>query len=294
MGVIMLTAVKLVDQWRTVETELPPDWSSARLRIRPEDPAEAGEVGRILGPMTAGRVGDEIVVTVERAGGRRRAAGGSAPVRISRRGTRLVRDRAAPRSSTRPPPPARSRPSRGSPSPGSTLRGSVARRAGDPAARTGATCWPRSRSTRATTSTAGRCCAHRSTRPATVTASRSRSGARSRAGYGASAAMAGRCFARCDEEAITGRVSILRTLSETDLIGTQGPAWRVGGKVLRPAAAEVVPGQVRSSAPKRSASALTMASRGTTTSSSVSVRSDAWNTRCRAIDFRSAPSRSSR
>lgn len=50
------------------------------------------------------------------------------------------------------------------------------------------------------------------------------------AGYGAAASMARRCLERLDEEAITGRLRILRVLSATRHAATQGPVWRVGGR----------------------------------------------------------------
>jgi hypothetical protein len=49
-------------------------------------------------------------------------------------------------------------------------------------------------------------------------------------GYGVSPEMAARCFARCDEQGITGTVEILHVLSDTDPVGTQGPVWFVGGR----------------------------------------------------------------
>ena len=52
----------------------------------------------------------------------------------------------------------------------------------------------------------------------------------SRGGYGASAGMARRCLERADEERIPGRVEILRALSDTQPVATQGPVWRVGGR----------------------------------------------------------------
>jgi hypothetical protein len=51
-------------------------------------------------------------------------------------------------------------------------------------------------------------------------------------GYGASPGMTRRCLARLDEERITGRVEILRALSDTRPVGTQGPVWRVGGRAV--------------------------------------------------------------
>jgi hypothetical protein len=52
------------------------------------------------------------------------------------------------------------------------------------------------------------------------------------AGYGASPQMARRCLARMDEAGIPGAVELLRALSDTQLVSTQGPVWYVGGKVL--------------------------------------------------------------
>jgi hypothetical protein len=49
-------------------------------------------------------------------------------------------------------------------------------------------------------------------------------------GYGASPGMVARCLERCDEEGITGEVSILWALSDTFPVGTQGPVWYVGGR----------------------------------------------------------------
>ena len=49
-------------------------------------------------------------------------------------------------------------------------------------------------------------------------------------GYGASPEMVSRCLERCDEEGITGEVEILRALSDTFPVGTQGPVWYVGGR----------------------------------------------------------------
>ena len=49
-------------------------------------------------------------------------------------------------------------------------------------------------------------------------------------GYGVSPEMAARCFGRCDDDGITGGVEILRVLSDTDPVHTQGPVWYVGGR----------------------------------------------------------------
>ena len=51
-------------------------------------------------------------------------------------------------------------------------------------------------------------------------------------GYGTSAQMTRRCLARMDEARIPGALEILRALSDTQHVSTQGPVWYVGGKVL--------------------------------------------------------------
>jgi len=51
-------------------------------------------------------------------------------------------------------------------------------------------------------------------------------------GYGASPGMVRRCFERCDDSGITGRVEILRVLSDTRPVGTQGPVWHIGGQMV--------------------------------------------------------------
>ena len=51
-----------------------------------------------------------------------------------------------------------------------------------------------------------------------------------RAGYGTSPAMVRRCLERLDAEAMRGEVELLRVLSDTDNVATQGPVFRVGGR----------------------------------------------------------------
>ncbi len=49
-------------------------------------------------------------------------------------------------------------------------------------------------------------------------------------GYGVSPGMARRCFERMDADGITGRISVLGGLSDTENADTQGPVWRVAGR----------------------------------------------------------------
>jgi hypothetical protein len=49
-------------------------------------------------------------------------------------------------------------------------------------------------------------------------------------GYGTSPGMTRRCLERLDGAGIPGEVRLLRALSDTHPVGTQGPVWYVGGK----------------------------------------------------------------
>ena len=51
-------------------------------------------------------------------------------------------------------------------------------------------------------------------------------------GYGASPEMVRRCLERLDERGITATVKILRALSDTHSVATQGPVWYVEGKAV--------------------------------------------------------------
>ena len=53
-----------------------------------------------------------------------------------------------------------------------------------------------------------------------------------RAGYGVSPEMARRCFERCDQADIRGSIEILRVLSDTQLVATQGPVWILDGQTV--------------------------------------------------------------
>jgi hypothetical protein len=53
-----------------------------------------------------------------------------------------------------------------------------------------------------------------------------------RFGYGASPGMVARCLERCDAKGIRGTVRVLRALSDTRPVGTQGPVWHVAGRTV--------------------------------------------------------------
>jgi hypothetical protein len=52
----------------------------------------------------------------------------------------------------------------------------------------------------------------------------------SRNGYGVAPGMARRALERLDDEGLSGRVRVLRVLSDTNPVSTQGPVWRVDGR----------------------------------------------------------------
>jgi hypothetical protein len=51
-------------------------------------------------------------------------------------------------------------------------------------------------------------------------------------GYGASAGMVRRCLERCDEAGIRGTVELVRVLSDTQHVQTQGPVWQLSGRTV--------------------------------------------------------------
>jgi hypothetical protein len=53
-----------------------------------------------------------------------------------------------------------------------------------------------------------------------------------RFGYGASPGMVRRCLERCDDDGITGSIEVLRALSDTNPVGTQGPVWQIDGRMV--------------------------------------------------------------
>jgi hypothetical protein len=53
-----------------------------------------------------------------------------------------------------------------------------------------------------------------------------------RFGYGGSPQMVIRCLERCDEQGTRGTVRILRVLSDTRPVQTQGPVWQIDGQTV--------------------------------------------------------------
>jgi hypothetical protein len=221
----MLTAVKLVDQWEALERRLPRDWESVALRLRTEQPGELSEAARVLGPMTVGRVADALAFTVRRAGG---AAGPEAARRLFGRLDQariwcLLEQLDVAEREPEPFAPTTVEQA-------SSVEGWDAALAELPSGWSDLLCRIELESS-ALLPRAALLCA-----PVNPTRDADRSGftfrCASRTGYGVAPAMARRCFERLDEEGIPAAVTVLRVLSDTDNVATQGAVWPVGGRVL--------------------------------------------------------------
>ena len=226
-GVIMLTAVKLVDQWAALERRLPVDWETIGLRLSTEQPDEVGEAARVLGPMNVGRVGDQLAVTVRRAGG---ASGPEAARRLfgrldqARIWCLLEQDDIGVRE-----PDAATASATGAQA-APVAEAWDAALAELPSGWSDLLCRLELASSDLLPRAALLCAPINPTREPDAVAFTFRCA--SRAGYGVSPVMARRCFERLDAEDIEGEVSVLRVVSDTDNVATQGLVWYVGGKVL--------------------------------------------------------------
>jgi hypothetical protein len=215
--------MKLVDQWSALERRLPAGWESVTVRLQPEQASEAGEAARILGSMSPGLVGDEVALTVTRLGG---STGANAARRLfgvlddSRVWCELRQEG----DITEVPEPA----SVETPVSVATAWDSVL--ATLPSDWADLLCRLEIDSSDELPRTALLCAPMNPTRAGDDLAFTFRCGRQ--AGYGISPAMARRCFERLDAEGLPGRVEVLRLLSQTDNVGTQGATWVVGGKTL--------------------------------------------------------------
>jgi hypothetical protein len=212
----------LVDQWRAIEDGLPEGWDEARLRLTVRDEADGDRAAALLGPLNPGRHGKVIGFAAVRRGV------GSSPELLRRllsrldaawlQGTlELMRASEAPAAAA-----TRQRPSlaeqwdqltAGLPPDWSDVYAEIELRSSDYLERGALLLAP--------------------VNPA-------RTGGRAayrfrvarRFGYGASAEMARRCFERLDADNIRGELRILRALSDTKPVYTQGPVWYVGGRAV--------------------------------------------------------------
>ena len=220
----MLTAVKLVDPGAARARRLPADWKTVDLRLRTEQPGERSEAARILGPMNVGYVGEELAFSVRRAGG---ASGPEAARRLFGRLDEariwcLLEQREVREAASRLDEPEDVR--------HAVVETWDAELDVLPPGWSDLLCLLELDSSALLTRAALICA------PINPTRSRDHVGFTFRCarttGYGVSPGMARRCFEELDSEGIGGRVSVLRALSDTHNVATQGAVWYVGGKVL--------------------------------------------------------------
>jgi hypothetical protein len=213
--------VKLVEQWRAIENGLPDRWSDARLALTLDDPERAPRALALLAPTIPGRSGRTIRFTAARFG----VGAGAESVRRALR--RLDAESIAGTldlvsSGAATPEPALSRPSFAAewdaalavlPADWSDLYAELELDSTDNLERAALLLAPVNPS-----------------RFGGTPGFRFR--AARRFGYGASPGMVRRCFERLDAEHITGEVRVLRALSDTHPVATQGPVWQVGGRTV--------------------------------------------------------------
>ena len=211
----------LVDQWNSIEQGLDPKWRDARLDLAVDDAARVGRAAALLGPASPGRMGSTIRFSTARRGA---FIGPEAVRRLLKRiddegigGTLTLvsSDEAAAE-------PAISRASLAAewdaavgvlPSDWSDLLCELELTSSDHVER-GALLLS----------------------PLNPIQGTGRPGFRFRCahafGYGASPGMVRRCLARLDEERIPGEVRVLRAMSDTHPVATQGPVWRIGERAV--------------------------------------------------------------
>jgi hypothetical protein len=218
----MLRIVRLVDQWREIQNGLPEDWGRAHLRLTLEHAADGTRAATVLAPVNAARRGSVLNFYVTPA---ESAASPELVMRLLQRlDTEGIRGRLelvdADRSERRPPA-IRHKPLvqqwdelvAGLPPDWSDLYAEVELTSTDYLDRAALLLAP--------------------VNPARYGDTPGfRFRVARRFGYGASPEMTRRCFERLEEEGVRGEVRILRALSDTKPVATQGPVWYVGGRAV--------------------------------------------------------------
>lgn len=211
--------MSLVEQWRTIEDELPEGWADARLSLTVDDEAKVARATALLGPATPGRAGSELRFS---ASSRGTGVGPEAVRRLLRRldeervrGTlALVATEATPQAqavAAATLEAAWQAAQATLPFDWSDVLAEVEIGSSDQLARTALLLSPLNPSRQPGRSALRFRVAHRF-------------------GYGASAEMVRRCLARVDADGIRGRVTILRAFSDTHPVATQGPVWQLDGR----------------------------------------------------------------
>jgi hypothetical protein len=220
----MLRPVRLAEQWQEIQSGLPEDWSDARVSLALRDPTLSDRAAGLLGPLAPGRRGYRFrFVAVKRGPG-------GTPTVVARTLARLDEEGIGGELSL-----AGFEEQAPAPEVAADVRPTLAS-AWSAALETLPPDWSDLYCELELTSSdylerAALLCAP--INPARVPGEAAfRFRCARRFGYGAAAEMVDRCLARLDEEDIRGAIRILRALSDTRPVGTQGPVWYVGGKAV--------------------------------------------------------------
>jgi hypothetical protein len=212
----MLGPMRVADQFRELESQLPADWADVRLALVVDDASRSERAAALLAPLGPGKLGNRIQLTVSRQGG--------SLERLRRLLARIDRDRIRGRLELVTFSAAVAEPTREArvswPPLEEAWLSAVAALPED---------WSDLYAEVELASSdfldlgALRLAPLNPSRPDRGLAMRFRV-ARS-FGYGASSEMTRRCMARLDEEGIKGRLLILWALSDSKAVATQGPVW---------------------------------------------------------------------
>jgi hypothetical protein len=212
----MLGHMRVADQFRELESQLPADWADARLALVVDDASRSERAAALLAPLGPGKLGNRIQLIVSRQGG--------SLERLRRLLARIDRDRIRGRLELVTFSAAAAEPTREArvswPPLEEAWLSAVAALPED---------WSDLYAEVELASSdfldlgALRLAPLNPSRPDRGLAMRFRV-ARS-FGYGASSEMTRRCMARLDEEGIKGRLLILWALSDSKAVATQGPVW---------------------------------------------------------------------
>ena len=213
--------MRLVEQWNAIERGLDPRWKDARLMLTIADGAQSRRALALLAPAGPGRTGKTIRIETTRSGT------GVGPEAIRRMLRRIddegIRGTLELVSSTE----AATAPAIPRASAAAAWDAELARL---PADWSDLLCELELLSTDYIERAAVLCIQMNPRRDGKRSALRFR--AARRAGYGVSPEMARRCLERCDAESIRGTVKVLRVLSETKHVQTQGPVWIMSGQTV--------------------------------------------------------------
>ena len=215
----MLRLVRLVEQWEQISAELPQGWGDARLSLAVEDQAQLNRAAALLGPLNPGRRRGELRFFTARNGTATR------PDNLRRLLRRLDEERVEGRLQLL---------ASDTPVADSAVQQSALADSWDAALETLPSDWSDLYCELELYSTDQLERAALLLAPVNPARYGGTMGLRFRVashrGYGASATMTRRCLERLDEDRIPGRIDVLRGLSDTRSVATQGPGWRVGGR----------------------------------------------------------------